>query len=66
MAFCNISQFRAKRLIKNKNITSLDQVEKIFKSSAYLAWDNTDLLSNYGNTETSSTPSVATYIRLKV
>jgi len=31
------------------NITNREQVEKIFKFSAYLAWDNTNLFSNYGN-----------------
>jgi len=55
MAFCNVSQFLAKRLIKN--ISSLDQVERIFKSSAYLAWDNIDILSGFGASEISSTPS---------
>jgi len=60
MAFCNTSQYIAKRLIKNKNIINSDQVEKTFKSSAYLAWDNTDRLSNYGNTETCSTPFIYT------
>jgi len=58
MAFCNTSQYNAKRLIKSKNITDSNQVEKLFKSSAYLAWINTDLLSNFGNTESSSTPSI--------
>jgi len=58
MAFCNTSQFTAKKLIKSKSITSCDQVERLFKSSAYLAWNNTDIFSEYGNTETGSTFSI--------
>jgi len=58
MAFCNTSQYNAKRLIKSKNIVDGNQVEKLFKSSAYLAWNSLDILSNFGNTESSSTPSI--------
>jgi len=58
MAYCNVSQFIAKKFIKSKNICSRDQVEKVFKSSAYLAWENNDFLSNFGTSEISSTPSV--------
>jgi len=43
--------------VKNKNICNLDQAIKVFKSSAYLAWDNTDILSNIGISEINSTPS---------
>jgi len=39
MAFCNVNQFKAKKLIKSKNITTIDQVERTFKSSAYFAWN---------------------------
>jgi len=53
MAYCNVSQFIAKKHIKNNNICNLDQVEKTFKSSAYLAWDNTDILSNFGMSKNS-------------
>jgi len=42
MAYCNINQYIAKKLVKIRNITSYNQVEKNFKSSAYLAWDNVD------------------------
>jgi len=38
MAYCNINQFKAKKLIKARNITTMDQVERTFKSSAYFAW----------------------------
>jgi len=38
MAYCNINQFKAKKLIKARNITTIDQVERTFKSSAYFAW----------------------------
>jgi len=58
MAFCNTSQYNAKRLIKSKNIVDGNQVEKLFKSSAYLAWKSVDILSNFGNSESSSTPSI--------
>jgi len=39
MAYCNINQFKAKKLIKSQNITTMDQVERTFKSSAYYAWN---------------------------
>jgi len=58
MAFCNINQYLAKRQIKVNKISSLDQIEKTFKSCAYLAWDNVDIISNLGFSENSSTPSV--------
>jgi len=57
MAFCNVSQFLAKRLIKKKNIIGLDHVERTFKSSAYLAWENIDIVSGFGTSEISSTSS---------
>jgi len=57
MAYCNVNQFLAKRLIKKNNINNRDQVEKVFRSSAYLAWDNIDLMSGIGSSEISSTPS---------
>jgi len=44
MAYCNINQFNAKKLLKIRNITSCDQVERNFKSSAYLAWSNIDFI----------------------
>jgi len=59
MAFCNTSQFIAKRLIKGKNISNCDQVEKIFKSSAYLAWDNFDLFSDHDITDSGSFPPIS-------
>jgi len=58
MAYCNVSQFIAKKLIKKNNICSVEQVEKHFKSSAYLAWNNIDIFSNIGFSESESTPSV--------
>jgi len=61
MALCDVSQFIAKRQIKNKNICNFEQVKRIFKSPAYLAWDNTDILSNYGVMENSSIPSISNY-----
>jgi len=42
MAYCNVNQFNVKKLAKIRNITSCDQVEKNFKSSAYLTWNNVD------------------------
>jgi len=42
MAYCNVNQFTAKRLAKVRNITNCDQVDKNFKSSAYLAWNNVE------------------------
>jgi len=57
MAFCNVSQFIAKRLIKKNNISSRDQVERVFRSSAYLAWDSVEIGSIFGSSEFSSTPS---------
>jgi len=59
MAFCNTSQFIAKRLIKSKNITNCNQVEKIFKSSAYLAWDNFDLFSEHDIADSGSFPLIS-------
>jgi len=45
MAYCNVNQFTAKRLAKIRNIANCDQVERNFKSSAYLAWNNVELFS---------------------
>jgi|GEM_PF-3730276 len=59
MAFCNVSQFNAKKLIKSKGIIKLEQVYKVFKSSAYLAWNNADIFSNLGTSENSYIPSTA-------
>jgi len=42
MAYCNINQYIAKKLAKTRNIVNCEQVEKNFKSSAYLAWNNMD------------------------
>jgi len=42
MAYCNVNQFTAKRLAKVRNITNCDQIDKNFKLSAYLAWNNAD------------------------
>jgi len=42
MTYCNVNQYFAKKLTKIRNIMSFDQVEKTFKFSAYLAWDNVD------------------------
>jgi len=39
MAFCNVKQYKAKRLFKTKNIISIEQVEQTFKSSAYYTWN---------------------------
>jgi len=64
MAFCNTSQFIAKRLIKSKNITDCSQVESFFKSSAYFAWDKVDLFSEHDIADSSSVPSVSR-IRIK-
>jgi len=61
MAFCNTSQFIAKRLIKSKNISNCNQVERIFKSSAYLAWDNFDLLSEHDITDSGSFPPISRF-----
>jgi len=57
MAFCNTGQYIAKRLIKSKNITDCSQVERIFKSSAFLAWDNLNLFSERNITDSGSVPS---------
>jgi len=35
MAYCNINQFKAKRIMKSRDTNSLDQVDKFFKSSAF-------------------------------
>jgi len=56
MHTANVNQFRAKKL-RNNNISKCEQIEEIFKSSAYLAWNNIDLISNTGE---SSTPSITT------
>jgi len=58
MAYCNVSQFIAKKQIKINNICNLEPVERVFKSSAYLAWNNVDILSGHGVSEDSSTHSV--------
>jgi len=58
MAYCNVSQFIAKRQIKSKNVCNLEQAMRVFKSSTYLAWDNIDIISNFGASVISSTSSV--------
>jgi len=35
MAYCNINQYKAKRLIKIRNISNIEQAEQIFKSSTF-------------------------------
>jgi len=37
MAFCNINQYKAKRLVKARNIVNIEQVEQVFKASAFYA-----------------------------
>jgi len=38
MAYCNINQYKVKRLIRVRNIENLEQTELVFKASAYYAW----------------------------
>jgi len=40
MAYCNINQYKAKRLIRIRNIDSIEQVELAFRASAYFAWSS--------------------------
>jgi len=57
MAYCNINQFNAKKFIKIRNITSPGQIERIFKSSAYLAWNNIEFLQENGEGNRQLAPS---------
>jgi len=50
MAFCNVNQFKVKRLMKDRKITNIKQVERTFKSSAFYAWNSDDIFGNYGLT----------------
>jgi len=54
MTFCNVSQFKAKRLLK----TSIEQVEQVFKSSAYFGWNTLNIDTNLNLARRSSTPSI--------
>jgi len=53
---CNVSQF--KRLLKTKNIISIDQVEQVFKSSAYYDWNTLNIDIDLNLARGSSTPSI--------
>jgi len=57
MAYCNINQFNAKKLVKIRNITSPDQVERNFKSSPYLAWNNIEYTQKNGERSRCLIPS---------
>jgi len=46
---------KLKKLFRNNNISKCEQVEEIFKSSTYLAWNN-NLISNTSE----SSPSITT------
>jgi len=48
MAYCNVYQFKTKKLLKARNITNILQVEQVFKSSAYYKW-NTLNVDSEGN-----------------
>jgi len=37
MAYCNINQFKTKKIMKSRDTNSLDQVDKFFKSSTFYA-----------------------------
>jgi len=50
--------------MKIKDITNCEQVETIFKSSAFFAWNNLELLSKCGYIEGNSTLSV-TAVKMK-
>jgi len=63
MAYCNINQYVAKKLAKIRNIVSCDQVEKNFKSSAYLAWSNVDFSQDDPGPRASDTASEVSYYR---
>lgn len=53
IAYVNVSRLNAIRLIKSRNINSLDQVESSFKSLAYKGWDlrNLDSISVRGQSQ---------------
>jgi len=58
MAFCNVNQFRAKKLLKTKNIYSIEQVEQTFKSLTFYAWNILNIDSEKNLVRGSSTPSL--------
>jgi len=58
MAFCNINQYKTKRLIKARNIDSVEQVELTFKATAYYAWNAQDLAPGTNLLKRSSTLSL--------
>jgi len=57
MTYCNVNQFNAKKLYKVRNITNCDQIKRNFKSSAYLAWKNTDYFQEDGEGNRHLAPS---------
>jgi len=58
MAFCNINQYKAKRLIKARNIDNLEQVKLAFRASAYYTWSSQNPDPEINLLKESSTPSL--------
>jgi len=63
MAYCHVNQFQAKKLLKIRGITNCNQVESIVKSSAFLACNNFELLSNCS--DMGDFTSLVTVVRMK-
>lgn len=43
MAYANVSRFKALKLIKFRNIISVEQAENVFKTQAFKGWEKRDL-----------------------
>jgi len=58
MAYCNVNQFRAKKLLRARNIDNIDHIEHEFKASAYYAWNTINIEQEVNPTRGSSTSSM--------
>jgi len=42
MVYCDVNQYKAKQLMNLKRIENVEQVNHLFKSSTFYAWNNMD------------------------
>jgi len=52
--YCNVNQYKAKQLMNLKRIENVEQVNNLFKSSVFYAWNNMDWLLDTGNIKCTS------------
>jgi len=58
MAYCNVNQFKAKKLLETRDINNIDQVEQEFKASVFYAWNIINIEQETSLMKGSSIPSL--------